>query len=286
MNYRHAFHAGNFADVFKHAILARILSYLIQKPAPLMYLDTHAGAVLYDLASDAAQRSPEWRDGISRLIAHGVPEPVSDLLKPYLHVAQEGLSGETLLSYPGSPVFAQRLLREQDRLILCELHPEDARIARENLGRDPRARVQEGDGYLALNAVLPPPERRGLVLIDPPFEQPSEWDDMAEGVNKALKKWPTGCYALWYPIKSGVEGRDLAARLDKDKIKSLLCLEVFIAAPDKPGKHDRKGLSGCGLLVINPPFVLAEEAEILLPALSDLLAQGEPGWRADWLKQA
>ena len=286
MNYRHAFHAGNFSDVFKHAILARILVYLIQKPAPLLYLDTHAGAALYDLTSDEARRSPEWQDGIAKLLTADFDAETATLLAPYLSVAFEGKSGDTLTSYPGSPVFAQRLLRESDRIVLCELHPKDAVHARENLGRDKRARVIEGDGYLSLGALVPPPERRGLVLIDPPFEAEGEWQNMADAVNLVLKKWPTGIYALWYPLKSGVEGRNLAATLNPALIKNLLCLELQVSAVNLPGKHDRKGLAGCGMLIINPPYQLAQEAETLLPALSSLMGTQSAGWRADWLVQS
>ena len=286
MNYRHSFHAGNFADVFKHALLTRILTYLCQKPAPLFYLDTHAGAALYDLEAEAALRSPEWVSGIGRLTEAVLPEEAAALLAPYLRIALEGRAGDKLLSYPGSPVFAQRLLRDNDRMVLCELHPIDAKLVQENMGRDRRVKFRIGDGYQSLNPLLPPPERRGLVLIDPPFEKPSDWQDIATGINLSLKKWPTGCYAIWYPIKQGNEGRELAKALDQTAMRSLFCAELLVAEPNKPGKHDRRGLAGSGLLVINPPFVLAAECEVMLPVLSDLLAQGEPSWRADWLKQS
>lgn len=286
MNYRHSFHAGNFADVFKHALLSRILTYLCQKPAPVFYLDTHAGAALYDLEAEAALRSPEWVSGIGRLTEAELPEEAADVLGPYLRIALEGRAGNRLLSYPGSPVFAQRLLRDNDRMVLCELHPIDAKLVQENMGRDRRVKFRIGDGYQSLNPLLPPPERRGLVLIDPPFEQPSEWQDIATGINLALKKWPTGCYAIWYPIKQGNEGRALAKALDQTAMRSLLCAELLVAEPNQPGRHDRRGLAGSGLLMINPPFVLAAECEVMLPVLSDLLAQGEPSWRADWLKQS
>eukprot|EP01037_Dinobryon_pediforme_P007348 gene7348-7416_t len=286
MNYRHSFHAGNFADVFKHALLTRILSYLCQKPSAIFYLDTHAGAALYNLEAEAALRSPEWIAGVGRLVNAELPEAAAELLAPYLKIAMEGRSGDKMLSYPGSPIFAQRLLRDNDRIVLCELHPVDAELVQENMGRDRRVKFRTGDGYQSLNPLLPPPERRGLVLIDPPFEKPSEWQDIATGINLSLKKWPTGCYAIWYPIKHGNEGRELAAALDQSQMRSMLCAELLVAEPNKPGKHDRRGLAGSGLLMINPPFVLAAESEIILPALSDLLSQGENSWRADWLKQS
>ena len=201
MNYRHAFHAGNFADVFKHAILARILAYLTLKPAPLRFVDTHAGLGLYDLSGDAATRTGEWRHGIGRIAAAVPPPELVEILAPYLGAVGPAGPGGTWLSYPGSPAVAQWVLRPEDRLTLCELHPEDGEALRRNMGRDRRVRVVTGDGYASLKAVLPPPERRGLVLVDPPFEKPGEFDTLLAALGAAHARWPTGSYMVWYPLK-------------------------------------------------------------------------------------
>ena len=182
MNYRHAFHAGNFADVMKHAVLARILVYLTQKDAPLRFIDTHAGAGRYDLRSAEAKRSPEWRDGIARVLKASPPAPIAALLEPYLRAIGPHDAGGMPASYPGSPAIAQALLRPQDRIALCEAHPEEKEKLVAALGRDARLSIVGTDGYVALNAYCPPKERRGLVLIDPPFEEPDELKHVEEAL--------------------------------------------------------------------------------------------------------
>lgn len=285
MNYRHAFHAGNFADVFKHALLTRILLYMVQKPAKMMMLDTHAGTGLYDLKSDEAQRSPEWQHGIAR-IAEADLGAATGLFAPYLKIALQGQSEFHLNVYPGSPYVARDLLRPIDRLVLSELHGLDADTLRENMGRDKRVDVRHANGYASIKALVPPLERRGLIFIDPPFENPDEWDDMIGSVNLALGKWPTGTYALWYPLKNGNEGNALCEALDQTKITKMLLLELQIQPCGAEGKHTRKGLSGCGMVVINPPYVLAQEADLMLPEMAKNLAIGESGWRVEWVKQS
>ena len=207
MNYRHAFHAGNFADVLKHVALALCLDRLNAKEAPYRFIDTHAGAGLYDLTSDEALRSPEWRDGVARVweAERGAPEAVRAALAPWLNVIR-GMNPASLRDYPGSPLLAAEIMRRQDVLRLCELHPESAAALRLATGRDKRVKIEERDGYEALPAYLPPPERRGLVLIDPPFEEGAstrkldfEW--MSRAALKAAKRWPGGTYIFWRPIK-------------------------------------------------------------------------------------
>ena len=278
MNYRHAFHAGNFADVFKHALLARMLVYLTRKDAPLRYLDTHAGVGLYNLSSDEALRTGEWRDGIGRVIAADPPAGIAALLKPWLDVVAWGDSNDAR-KYPGSPVLAQRLTRPIDRLILCELHEHDQRMLARNIGRDRRIKSIRIDGYMALNAYVPPPERRGLVLIDPPFEDRAEFDAMAEALEAAWTKWPTGTYALWYPIKRPVEVATFARRLASGAIRRVLLIELDVARV-----VEEAPLSGNGMIIVNPPFGLEAEARALLPWLTKTLARGEGArWRVDWL---
>ena len=279
MNYRHVYHAGNFADVLKHAVLALVIEHLKQKPAPFRVIDTHAGIGLYDLTSEAAQKTGEWRDGIGRIYGAKLPKAVASLLAPYLAVvAGENPAGE-LNRYPGSPVLARRLLRRGDRLVVNELHPEDQAALAAHFARDGSTRVLSLDAWTALKALLPPKERRGVVLVDPPFEEPGELARMIEGLAVAHRRFATGTMLLWYPIKEprAVEAfrRDLA----KLGIPKLLAVELSIRAVTDPTL-----LSGTGLVVLNPPYRLDEALGVLLPFLADRLAQGPgSGYRLDWL---
>jgi 23S rRNA (adenine2030-N6)-methyltransferase len=271
MNYRHAYHAGNFADVFKHAILARILDYLMRKDAPLRYLDTHAGIGRYDLSGDEASRTGEWRDGIARVKLAEKPPEIEALLAPWLTAVGPCNADGMPDSYPGSPALAQTMLRAKDRLTLCELHSRDSAALRRAMGRDRRVKALAIDGYMALNAYVPPAERRGLALVDPPFEAVDEFDRLGTAFAGAYAKWPTGVYALWHPVKdAGVVNRfyDRLAACGAEKI---LQLELAVAAPSPDGR-----LVSNGMAIINPPFVLAQEARVLLPWLAEVMAQG-PG---------
>ena len=276
MNYRHVFHAGNFADVFKHAILARILVYLTRKDAPLRFLDTHAGAGRYDLSSEAARRSPEWRDGVARLLKARPPAPIAELLAPYLQAIGPFDAEGRPASYPGSPAIAQTLLRAQDRITLCEAHPEEHERLGAALGRDSRITILGGDGYVALNAHAPPKERRGLVLIDPPFEETDESDRLEQALQRALAKWPRGTYALWRPIKTPHEDARFLNAIAALGVPNMLRLEIDVGAVD-PGPHSPTPLRRTGLLVVNPPFVLIKEARVLMPWLAQLLRRGPGG---------
>lgn len=277
MNYRHAYHAGNFADVFKHAVLARIVAHLKEKPAAFRVIDTHAGAGLYDLAAREATRTAEWRDGIGRLMAADLAPAVRDLLAPYRD-AVAAHNGELLKVYPGSPVLVQGSLRPQDRLIACEREPVAARALASRMRGDDRVKAVEIDGYTALNAYVPPKERRGLVLVDPPFEQPNEFDRLADGLSKAHRKWPTGIYLLWYPIKDAVAVAGFSRRLARLGIPRIVRAELTL-----PAREDTR-LRACGLVVVNPPWTLEAELGLLLPALAAALAgKGQGETRLTWL---
>jgi 23S rRNA (adenine2030-N6)-methyltransferase len=204
MNYRHAFHAGNFADVIKHIALARILTYLHEKPAAFRVIDTHAGAGLYDLTGNEAERGGEWRTGIARLMQARLSERVMMLVAPYLDIVRAFNPHRDLTAYPGSPLVTRALLRPQDRLVACELEPNTRRQLINALYNDQQARVVDLDGWTALPAFVPPNERRGLVLIDPPFESRDEFARLANGFSAAHAKWPTGIFLLWYPGKTAV----------------------------------------------------------------------------------
>jgi 23S rRNA (adenine2030-N6)-methyltransferase len=284
MNYRHAFHAGNFADVLKHAVLARILVHLGEKAAPFRVIDTHAGAGLYDLTSEPATRTGEWRDGIGRLIDADLPDDIRALLTPYLAAVRAANPDGGLRRYPGSPLIALGLMRPQDRLVACELEPGAAGALAAHVRRDARARAVEIDGWVALNAYVPPKERRGVVLIDPPYEEKDEFRRLADALATAQRKWATGIFLLWYPIKERSGPDRLAAALRRGAAANIapkvLRAEVEWTPDDAAGR-----LGGAGLIVVNPPWRLAEELVQLLPALRSALAPKMAGGRAniDWL---
>src|SRR4030081_2613326 len=202
MNYRHAFHAGGFADVIKHIVLVRMLTYRQEKQAPFRVIDSHAGAGLYDLTSDEARRSGEWLTGIARIMQARFSEKAAPLIKPYLDIVRAFNPDRELKAHPGSPLIARALLRPQDRLVACEVEPKARKRLIDALRRDTQARVVDLDGWVALPAFVPPKERRGLVLIDPSFEQKDEFERLGDDFAKAFAKWPTGIYLLWYPVKS------------------------------------------------------------------------------------
>ena len=279
MNYRHAFHAGSFADVFKHAVLCRILHYLRAKPAPFRVIDTHAGAGLYDLTSAEASRGGERHDGIERLLAARLSEQVAALLAPYLEVIGALNERGRLKIYPGSPAITRAWLRPQDRLIACELEPRAATALASHLRGDTRIKTLEIDGWTALSAYVPPPERRGLVLVDPPFEQDSDFHRLSHGLATAHRRWANGIYALWYPIKGRGEPDALAKRLRRLEIGKILRAELTVTPVS-----DQTRLNGSGLILVNPPWTLQNELSVLLPALAGILGrQDQGGCKLDWL---
>jgi 23S rRNA (adenine2030-N6)-methyltransferase len=272
MNYRHAYHAGNFAEVVKHAILARVIAHLREKPAAFRVLDTHAGAGLTDLAGPEASRTGEWRDGIGRLHGAVLDAGASALLEPYLDAIATCNPDGRLAAYPGSPTLVRGWLRAQDRLIACELEPGAAAALARRMRGDLKVKVVAIDGWTALRAYLPPKERRGAVLIDPPFEQPGEFERVADGLATAHRKWATGTYLAWYPIKEPREADAFARKLARTRIAKILRAELTVA----PGAADAR-LAGTGLVVVNPPWTLEDELAVLLPALAKVLGRDRPG---------
>jgi 23S rRNA (adenine2030-N6)-methyltransferase len=283
MNYRHAFHAGSFTDVFKHAILARILVYLARKEAPFRFIDTHAGAGRYNLAGAEAKRSPEWREGVARLLKASPPGPVAALLEPYLRAIGPFDGDGAPSSYPGSPAIAQTLMRPQDRIALSEAHPEERAKLIAALGHDGRLSIVGTDGYVALNAYVPPKERRGLALIDPPFEQPDELARLNEALSRALRKWPRGVYVAWRPIREAAPDARFLNGVAALGQPNILALEIDVG-PGEVGAHGQRPLARCGLLAVNPPHMLVDEARLLLPWLASRLARGGRGRHVcEWL---
>jgi 23S rRNA (adenine2030-N6)-methyltransferase len=284
MNYRHAYHAGNFADVVKHMTLARLLVYLTRKEAPLFYLDVHAGIGRYDLSGEEASKTGEWRDGVGRLDAPFSPA-VEELLAPYRGALAQTRARHGAGAYPGSPALAQALTRRGDRLLFCEKHPDDARLLRSATQWDPRAKTLEMDGWMGLRAHSPPKERRGLVLLDPPFEEPGEIERMARALTRAWAKWPTGVYALWAPIKEVAATRALGAAIVDSGARRVLWLESIVGAAEGPApRGGGPPLTGTAMAIVNPPFTLADEMRTALPALTERLARrGPTSWRVETL---
>src|SRR3981189_3323925 len=277
MNYRHAFHAGGFADVIKHIVLVRILTYLQDKQAPFRVIDTHAGVGLYDLTGEEARRGGEWLTGIARMMQARFSEKTAPLIKPYLDIVRAFNPERDLKAYPGSPLIARAMLRPQDRLTACEIEPKAHKQLVGALRRDTQARVVDLDGWTALPAFVPPKERRGLVLIDPSFEQKDEFERLATGFAPAFAKWPTGSYLLWDPVKSrrapDSPARHVAATAAAASVPGKCLRLEFSVAPQLAGSQ----LTSAGLLVVNPPWRLAAELKAILPELEKPLGQGGAG---------
>ena len=279
MNYRHAFHAGNFADVVKHAVLARVIAYLKRKDKAFRVIDTHAGAGLYDLASDEAARTGEWRSGIGRVMTGALSADAASLLSPYLDAVRAANPGGGPSAYPGSPAIVRHLMRRQDRLTAIEKQPDEAAALKALFAGDVQTRVIELDGWLALGGHLPPKERRGLVLVDPPFEAEGEFDRLVGGLLKAHRRWPGGLALLWYPIKDRAAVAQFRTRLAGAGVPRVLDIRFPLRPPSTEPRLD-----GSGLIAVNPPFLLEAELAVILPALATLLAEpGAPAPEAVWL---
>lgn len=280
MNYRHVYHAGNHADVLKHVVLTLILRHLALKPAPYRVIDTHAGVGRYDLRSGRATKTEEWRDGIGRLWGGDAPSirdpAIEELLADYFSaLAADNPSGR-LLYYPGSPRIAIALMRGQDRLVANELHPEDGAALARLLAREKRATVLRLDGWTALKASLPPKERRGVVLIDPPYEVAGELDRLLDAIGEAQRRFATGVVLLWYPLKDQAAIDDFRSRLWASGPAKLLVAELRVR------RAGDEGLAGSGMAVVNPPHTLQPGLRLLLPFLAERLATGPGnGWRLE-----
>jgi 23S rRNA (adenine2030-N6)-methyltransferase len=285
MNYRHAYHAGNFADVFKHILLCRVVAHLKVKDGPLFLLDSHAGIGRYDLAGEEAQKTGEAAGGIRRVLAESQLPP---LLADYLAAIDNlnpgpGALRDKLRFYPGSPRFLRWMMRPGDRLAACELHPEDAGTLESEFFRDRQVKTQQMDGYLAVKAMLPPPERRGFIVVDPPFERRDEFEMLSKGLIAAYRRFATGVYALWYPVKGRRPVDAFHADLAASGTRKILVAELMIHGGDDPERFN-----GCGLVLVNPPWKLDAELHELLPFLA-LVLRADPAsaaplrWRVDWL---
>jgi 23S rRNA (adenine2030-N6)-methyltransferase len=279
MNYRHSFHAGNFADVMKHIILVRILEYLKRKDAAFRVIDTHAGAGIYSLSSGDAAKTGEWKDGIGRLFETKLADETRLLLAPYLESVSAVNPAQKLDNYPGSPVITRHRLRKQDRLTAIELHDQDEKRLAARFAGDFQTRVIHLDGWLALGGQVPPKEKRGMVLVDPPFEIEGEFERLTEGLVKAYKRWPGGIYALWYPLKDRKAVGKFYDALVATGIRKVLKAGLMVRNWSTPPR-----MNGSGMIVVNPPHVLENELRLILPPLASCLGDGSHGmYELDWL---
>jgi 23S rRNA (adenine2030-N6)-methyltransferase len=271
VNYRHAFHAGNHADVFKHAALTLVIERLLEKPQPFAVLDTHAGIGLYDLTSDEARRSPEYLEGAARLMGRRLASAPG-----YTRLLHE-MNPDGLKAYPGSPEIVRRLMRPDDRLVLCELHPADAAELKARYRADERIAVHHRDGYEAVGGLLPPTPRRGLVLIDPPFERTDETARLVRALRAGLKRWPTGIFMAWHPSKDPAVARALREAAEAGAWPKTLHAELIAYAADEAS------LPGGGLLIVNAPWKLDGALIALCEELAGVLGTGAGGWRVEAL---
>ncbi len=279
LSYRHAFHAGNFADVFKHVLLVQLIRALQRKDKPFCVLDTHAGAGRYDLDSPPAQKNREFAGGIGRLWDQpGLGPELADYVERVRALNPDG----RLRDYPGSPRIARALLRPNDRLMLTDLHPAEHAALKAEFAGDRQVVVHHQDGYAALKALLPPPERRGLVLLDPAYELKDEFDRLIEAVQVIHRRWAGGIIAAWYPILDRAPSLRWQRTLQKLAIPAMLCAELGLYPYDAP-----LGLHGNGMIIINPPWTLDETLGRLLPELLQRLRVGDYGQtRLEWLTPA
>lgn len=274
LSYRHGFHAGNFADVLKHSLIALVINALKQKDKPFVYIDTHAGAGKYSFKSEFAQKTEEYQQGIARIWASQQP-PVE--LKDYLAAVRAENTGRQLVRYPGSPQLVRRLIRAQDRLLLSELHGSDYESLQQLFAGDKQVNVAKEDGLERLAQKLPPIQKRGLILIDPSYEVKSDYNKVVDAIQTAHRRFATGIYGLWYPVIERNTTARLLQNLQATGIPKQLCIEHCVA-PD----GSMRGMTGSGMLFINPPWQLQSQAEALLPWLNQVLAAGQGSWKVEW----
>jgi 23S rRNA (adenine2030-N6)-methyltransferase len=281
LNYRHAFHAGNHADVLKHVVLLALCDALVRKPSPCFALDTHAGRGLYALDDEAARRTGEAEGGIARLLAQAPPDP---LVSRYLDAVRDCRKAHGQQAYPGSPWLLAHALRPVDRIACCELHPEEAAALKSTLGRDPRVAIHQRDGYAALKALLPPSAggqrfARGLVLVDPPYEaQLGEFDTALAALRDGLSRWPQATFALWYPVKQRRALQPFYRQAKALPARSALLAELLVHPDDSPLR-----MNGSGLLLLNPPYLLEETLAPALDVLAGALAMQAPAPKVELL---
>ncbi|MGU3192636.1 23S rRNA (adenine(2030)-N(6))-methyltransferase RlmJ [Vibrio cholerae] len=275
LSYRHSFHAGNHADVLKHIVQSLILNSLQQKEKPFVYHDTHSGVGRYDLTHEWSEKTGEYKQGIARVWQQ---DNIPAELDSYLDAIRQLNQGETLRYYPGSPRVARAHLREQDRMVLTELHPSDYPLLEQEFHRDRQVSIYKEDGFARLKASLPPQERRGLVLIDPPYELAKEYRDVVRAIAQSYKRWATGIYAIWYPVVNRCDIDDMLQGLQGLEIRKILQIELGVA-PDT----NERGMTGSGMIVINPPWTLESQMQTILPFLKQAIAPATGHYKVEWV---
>ncbi|QYO70000.1 23S rRNA (adenine(2030)-N(6))-methyltransferase RlmJ [Vibrio cholerae] len=275
LSYRHSFHAGNHADVLKHIVQSLILNSLQQKEKPFVYHDTHSGVGRYDLTHEWSEKTGEYKQGIARVWQQ---DNIPAELDSYLDAIRQLNQGETLRYYPGSPRVARAHLREQDRMVLTELHPSDYPLLEQEFHRDRQISIYKEDGFARLKASLPPQERRGLVLIDPPYELAKEYRDVVRAIAQSYKRWATGIYAIWYPVVNRCDIDDMLQGLQGLEIRKILQIELGVA-PDT----NERGMTASGMIVINPPWTLESQMQSILPFLKQAIAPATGHYKVEWV---
>ncbi|HDR1102746.1 23S rRNA (adenine(2030)-N(6))-methyltransferase RlmJ [Pasteurella multocida] len=277
LSYRHSFHAGNHADVLKHLVLMLIIENLQQKEKGFYYLDTHAGVGRYRLFSEEAEKTAEFEQGIARLWQRDdLPEEVARYIKL---IKQVNYGGKALRYYAGSPLIAAKMLRPQDRALLTELHPSDYPLLRNNFKEFDNVTTKRDNGFQQLKATLPPKERRGLVLIDPPYELKEDYDLVVNAIEEGYKRFATGIYAIWYPVVLRQQTKRILKGLEKTGIRKILQIELAVR-PDS----DQRGMTASGMIVINPPWTLTQQMQNILPYLTNVLVpEGTGNWTVKWI---
>ncbi|HHT7856305.1 23S rRNA (adenine(2030)-N(6))-methyltransferase RlmJ [Pasteurella multocida] len=277
LSYRHSFHAGNHADVLKHLVLMLIIENLQQKEKGFYYLDTHAGVGHYRLFSEEAEKNAEFEQGIARLWQRDdLPEKVARYIKL---IKQVNYGGKALRYYAGSPLIAAKMLRPQDRALLTELHPSDYPLLRNNFKEFDNVTTKRDNGFQQLKATLPPKERRGLVLIDPPYELKEDYDLVVNAIEEGYKRFATGIYAIWYPVVLRQQTKRILKGLEKTGIRKILQIELAVR-PDS----DQRGMTASGMIVINPPWTLTQQMQNILPYLTNVLVpEGTGSWTVKWI---
>lgn len=286
MNYRHIYHAGNFADVVKHIILSRVILYMQRKDAAFRVLDTHAGLGLYDLSSEEAQKTGEWNGGIGLLLeaADDAPKNIKPLIEPYLDAVKSFNGEDGIHQYPGSPLITRALLRNQDRLSALELHRDDVAILQTHFEGDYQARITHLDGWLGLKSHMPPKEKRGIALVDPPFEVFHEFFNHLKGLKEAHARFAGGTHMMWYPIKNRQACEEFRTELYHTKIPAILDISLEIRKP----KGRVNTFDGTGLAIVNPPYVLEQELKLIMPWLKTVLEEnrGSGQYKINWIRPA
>ncbi|MEF2508564.1 23S rRNA (adenine(2030)-N(6))-methyltransferase RlmJ [Vibrio mimicus] len=275
LSYRHSFHAGNHADVLKHIVQSLILNSLQQKEKPFVYHDTHSGVGRYDLTHEWSEKTGEYKQGIARIWQQ---DNIPAELDSYLDAIRQLNQGETLRYYPGSPRVARAHLREQDRMVLTELHPSDYPLLEQEFHRDRQVSIYKEDGFARLKASLPPQERRGLVLIDPPYELAKEYRDVVQAIAQSYKRWATGIYAIWYPVVNRCDIDDMLEGLQGLGIRKILQIELGVS-PDT----NERGMTASGMIVVNPPWTLESQMQTILPFLKQAIAPATGHYKVEWV---